>query len=92
MARGVIYSNAERRRILADTDHLSVKAAARAAGVSTFTIRYWRREREKILSGPPNERRRAGPAHDAEVDAVLLQRLGINGNSNAPITYQEIQQ
>ncbi|ESS30581.1 hypothetical protein TGDOM2_285300 [Toxoplasma gondii GAB2-2007-GAL-DOM2] len=70
-----IYSNAERLQILRDTDNFCVKDAARMAGVTTFTIRHWRRNRTKYLSGPPDERRCVEIVPLAQFEAAVIQML-----------------
>ncbi|KEP65416.1 UNVERIFIED_CONTAM: hypothetical protein HHA_285300 [Hammondia hammondi] len=70
-----IYSNAERLQILRDTDNFCVKDAARMAGVTTFTIRHWRRNRTKYLSGPPDERRCVEIVPLSQFEAAVIQML-----------------
>ncbi|CBZ51694.1 conserved hypothetical protein [Neospora caninum Liverpool] len=85
-----IYSNEERLQILRDTDHLSVKDAARMAGVTTFTIRHWRRNRAKFLSGPPDERRRVEVVPLSQFETALIQALEGRAGRRGKYSRQEL--
>ncbi|PFH34825.1 hypothetical protein BESB_068580 [Besnoitia besnoiti] len=85
-----VYSNAERLKILRDTDHLSVNDAASAADVTTFTIRYWRRNRAKYLARPPEERRCVEVVPLAQFEQALVEELGIRDGVSARYSRQEL--